>query len=110
MESSRGDRDEEDAHAGPYEGEPPAQEGGYQDDSDPGDLEVEECFPAAAQAGRASLERWERAAEAATRGASVSEVMRELQGDEEEDEYGALEEKNLRPKSSEWPKSRRNRE
>ncbi|KAE9279664.1 hypothetical protein PR003_g28170 [Phytophthora rubi] len=91
MEPSRGDSDEEGVRAGPYDGEPHALEGRYQDDSDPGDLEVEERFPEAAQAGRASLERCERAAGAATRGASVSEVMMELQ--EDEDEFEDLEEK-----------------
>ncbi|KAE9343587.1 hypothetical protein PF008_g9617 [Phytophthora fragariae] len=62
----------------------------YQDDLEPDDLEVEERFPDAATAGKVNLERWERAAEAATRGESVSEVMRELQGDEGEDEYDDL--------------------
>ncbi|KAE9203202.1 hypothetical protein PF004_g18202 [Phytophthora fragariae] len=93
MESSRDDKEEEGAHPRPYESEPPAREESYQDDSDPGDLEVEERFPDAARAGLVSLEQWKRAADAATRGPSMSEVMRELQGDENEDEYEDLEEK-----------------
>ncbi|KAE9328989.1 hypothetical protein PF001_g1136 [Phytophthora fragariae] len=67
MKSSRGDREEEGARTRPYGDEPPAL--------------VE------------SLEWWERAADAATRGASVAKVRQELQGDEEEDEYEDLEEK-----------------
>ncbi|KAE9029723.1 hypothetical protein PF002_g1322 [Phytophthora fragariae] len=72
MKSSRGDREEEGARTRPYGDEPPAL--------------VE-------RAGLVSLEWWERAADAATRGASVAKVRQELQGDEEEDEYEDLEEK-----------------
>ncbi|KAE8891319.1 hypothetical protein PF005_g1439 [Phytophthora fragariae] len=87
MKSSRGDREEEGARTRPYGDEPPALV------ESPGDLEVEERFPDTARAGLVSLEWWERAADAATRGASVAKVRQELQGDEEEDEYEDLEEK-----------------